>query len=80
MRCFRRHLDWQIPAADSLKQTESLFADQREPFFNTIGQKPQGSRRAKDFRFAPDSRHQSGHIWMAAVQPTGTTCTDTSMR
>ena len=25
------------PAADSLKQTELLFADEREPFFNTIG-------------------------------------------
>ena len=25
-------------AADSHKQTESLFADEREPFFNTIGQ------------------------------------------
>ena len=35
---------WQASATDSLKQTESLFADEREPFFNDIGQELAGDR------------------------------------
>jgi hypothetical protein len=29
----------QTPTAETLKQTESLFAKNREPFFNSIGHK-----------------------------------------
>jgi hypothetical protein len=36
---------WQASATDSLKQTESLFADEREPFFNDIGQELAGDRK-----------------------------------
>jgi hypothetical protein len=42
----------QTSAAGNFQPTESLFAVYREPFFNTIGQKPKSSERANAFRFA----------------------------
>jgi hypothetical protein len=42
-------------AAECLQQTESLFAENHEPFFNTIGQKRKGSQRAYSVRITPTS-------------------------
>jgi hypothetical protein len=45
-------------AAANRQQTESLVAKNHEGFFNIIGQKLKGSRRAYSVRITPKSRHR----------------------
>jgi hypothetical protein len=42
--------------------TESLFAENHEHFFNSIGQTEKYSSRAKVVRVAPESRHLSAAL------------------